>query len=216
MKVTLKLGEEKNGLKFIQVNDGFVVVDFSKEININEYTINEDVKGKWGFNKTHNSFGIINYVNEHGLGLGDFVETTQTGDSIYDSITINGYKVYNILFATPNLNLEDVLVIKNNEFFTFNKQQLRFLFDTSLHAKIGGLNQDEEFERVLIFLNKQVQQNLFTEEQVREAFNAARRFRMKNVFEYDHADEFIQSLKQPQLKIEITFEGSKAVKCVML
>ena len=61
---------------------------------------------------------------------------------------------------------------------------------------------------------KQAQQNLFTEEQVKEAFNAARRFRMKNVFEYEHAGEFLESLKQPRVKV--TFEADKPIKAELI
>lgn len=185
MKVALKLGEEKNGLKFIQVNNGFVVVDL--------------------LNKKRDNYFVI-YTNNEPMGIAK---------------GISDEHCYTILFATPNLNLEDVPVIKNNEFFTFSKQQLRFLFDTSLHAKIGGLNQDEEFERVLIFLNKQEQTNLFTEEQVRDAClmyakwvtggtpslriaqNPSERF-----------EQIFESLKQT--KVEITFEDGKPIKCIML
>lgn len=191
MKVTLKLGEEKNGLKLIQVNDGFVVVDLKSQIVKNDwYMFNLSKLGEYGYEKFHSDYRKF-----------------------------NKYQCAKIIFTTPNLSLEGVPVIENNEFFTFSKQQLRFLFDTSLHAKIGKLNQNEEFERVLVFLNKQVQQNLFTEEQVREAIqfgvdNCHYGLQHETLNKENQINSFIQSLRQP--KVEITFEEDKIIKCVML
>lgn len=140
---------------------------------------------------------------------------------------------YKVLFADAKLKFKNVPVIEDNTIFNFNRQQLRFLFDTSFHATIGELNQDEEFEKVLTFLSKQAQQNLFTEEQVREAIQLAREadsidgvVDLPVVLNFPGADnsdlqikwsenEIIQSLKQPKVEIEFDENGSP-IKCTLL
>jgi hypothetical protein len=67
-----------------------------KEIEIQEDITEWDLKGCFLFNKTHKIGGFFNYGNDKGFSIGDIWESSQTGDTLYDHITINGYKVYKL------------------------------------------------------------------------------------------------------------------------
>lgn len=69
-------------------------INWSKEIIITEYTTADDVIGKYAYNHTHRFGGKITDVNERAITLESTWHPTQTGDCVYDSIVINGFKIY--------------------------------------------------------------------------------------------------------------------------
>lgn len=69
-------------------------MDETKRIQINEYTKIEDVRGKYAWNDNWNCGGYIEEGGERGVVIGGKYYSTITGDSLYDSLTINGFKVY--------------------------------------------------------------------------------------------------------------------------
>jgi hypothetical protein len=71
-----------------EIPDGF------KEITITEDVIDFELKGCFLFNKKHRTGGFFNYGNNRGFSVGEIWESSETGSSLYDHITINGYKVY--------------------------------------------------------------------------------------------------------------------------
>lgn len=188
MKTILKFNEEINGFKLIQVNDGFVIVDITK-------------------NCPENSWAIFpNTVNGE----------IENFDGCVPKLCISEYAangVYNLLiiFATSNLNLEGVPVIKeiNSDLIYQKFQEDSFEIGTDGHSVLTAYSAGY----------KQAQQTLFTEEQVREALRKQKEtngMNQRNQFSYKYKseNEIIQSLKQP--KVEITFENNQPIKAILL
>lgn len=189
--MTLKLNEEQQGLKLIQVNDGFVVVE-KNDVEVNDFFLDR--------------------------GYHNILKCTTASVGSFDRI----------IFATPNLNLEGVLEIEENipnidnelshqEWIKEGKKGYPY-YDWNLLLKTC---------RTFFSLGyKQAKQNLFTEEQVREAFQKGREYEYslyydqtygygdKRTIKESNVDDFIQSLKQP--KVEITFENNVPTKAVMI
>lgn len=69
-------------------------MDETKRIQINEYTKIEDVRGKYAWNDNWKVGGIIEEGGERGVVIDGKYYSCITGDCLYDSITINGFKVY--------------------------------------------------------------------------------------------------------------------------
>lgn len=90
----LKLNEEKKGLKLIQVNDGFVVVDLKAKMVKNDFAF--DLDGNPGHN-----------------GIKYIVKVLRTADDSYWNKNCD-----KIIFATQNLNLEGVPVIEEKQLAT--------------------------------------------------------------------------------------------------
>ena len=67
-----------------------------KEINIHPGTIIEEIQGKYAWSDNWDTGGIIGYGDERGVEIGGRWYSTITGDCLYDSLTINGFKVYEI------------------------------------------------------------------------------------------------------------------------
>lgn len=191
MKQILIENVEINGLKLIQVNDEFIVINKISPINTDEWCIelhNDesaakvsfiDIKGKW-------------YIRKMNMNC-----------------SINDPDCHKIIFATPNLKLEGV-----TEFEQDNVTVLKA--ETFVKEKLKMSSQAPGVLVGFIEGYKQAQQNLFTEEQVRNLSLSIIEF-----ISHHEPDEFhdwfekkIQSLKQP--KVEITFENGKPIKCTML
>ena len=64
------------------------------QIHIDEFVNESYLKGCFLWNHTHNYGGYFNYGNNKGFSIGNIYEFSQTGDNLYDHITINGFKVY--------------------------------------------------------------------------------------------------------------------------
>lgn len=54
------------------------------------------IKGKYAWNDNWKVGGIIGNGNERGIEIGGSWYSTCTGDCLYDSLVINGFKVYEI------------------------------------------------------------------------------------------------------------------------
>jgi hypothetical protein len=91
MKKILALNKEEDGLKLIQVNDGFVVVD----VNNKDFKKDEDALYRFW------KIGVVTDVNENVLKF--------EGKYIHES------HLTKMIFATPNLNLEGVPIIEEKE-----------------------------------------------------------------------------------------------------
>jgi hypothetical protein len=112
------------------------------------------------------------------------------------------------IFATPNLNLEDVPVIESVVDVKANKA-------ADKESLFGEYYLSAEDRKNYIKGYKQAQQNLFTGEDIKKAiaYGINRIIHNKGIPSKEESDGFIQSLKQP--KVEITFENEKPVKCVL-
>ena len=64
------------------------------EVYINENVNEIDLENTYLYNNRHNHGGVFNYGNNNGFSIGNNWISAQTGDNLYDHITINGYKVY--------------------------------------------------------------------------------------------------------------------------
>jgi hypothetical protein len=64
------------------------------EIQIHDDVCEWDLEGCYLYNKRHRQGGFFSYGNDRGFSIGGIWESSQTGDSLYDHITICGYKVY--------------------------------------------------------------------------------------------------------------------------
>ena len=65
-----------------------------KEYQMNTSVSIEEIEGKYAWNERSKVGGIISYGNESYVEIGNSVYHTITGDCLYDSLTINGFKVY--------------------------------------------------------------------------------------------------------------------------
>ena len=189
-KTILTANEESasEGLKLIQVNDGFVVVDLNVAIGGDNCWTNK---------------GLFHKMLSNGLAVFKNFPNQEYSETAY-----NLDDCFKVIFATPDLKLEGVPLIEEK--------------------------QDDEFDKLLLELDycwsewkifeagyRKAQQNLFTEEQVREAFNASDNYRYyqnngsRNIpSDVLDEDDFIKFLKQP--RVEITFENGVSVKAVMI
>jgi hypothetical protein len=68
----------------------------TKEIYIDYSTTIEKIQGKYAWDDNHHVGGIIGFGNGSGIEIGGDWWSTITGDCIYDSLKINGFKVYEI------------------------------------------------------------------------------------------------------------------------
>jgi hypothetical protein len=93
--------------------EGFIVT--SEEIELNENCYEDDVLGLFAYNSTHNMFGIITQADEKRVTIGDSIHTTQTGDTIYDILNINGFKVYKIIAQQDQIDFSALSEEKQKE-----------------------------------------------------------------------------------------------------
>lgn len=70
-------------------------INWDKEVIIDEYIDSCDIIGKYAYNHIPQFGGKIIDVNEKGITIEGSYHPTITGNCIYDSITINGFKIYN-------------------------------------------------------------------------------------------------------------------------
>lgn len=187
----LKLNEEQQGLKLIQVNNGFVII------------------------KT-----TFNPIESHD-------KYVTTGQRIWKWDVSMAYVSNNtpceIIFATPNLNLEGVPEIEEKDIENIKKVSLQ----NNEFWRNGG--DYDTFELGFIQGYKQAQQILFTLDDVKKLFaksievapQAETHTRMISDVEYRHyvldtlwidaVLPFAQSLKQPT--VEIIFEENQCDGC---
>jgi len=177
MKKILKLNQEDNGLKLIQMDEGFVVVS---------------IKGKI---IEENEFFVLN--NEI------FQNCSRLTDELCKSPQDK------IIFATSNLNLEGVPVFEEKR--TFLQKMYDWMYKNPNEFTYSTIKQ------INIFLEEeQAQQNLFTEEQIRDLYLGT----LQNVgtcikqSDMPTWEQVLSSIKQP--KVEITFSEDEPIKCVML
>lgn len=65
-----------------------------KEVHLHERITRKEVIGKYAYNPHWNFGGIVNEVNERGIVVDGKWYSTITGNSVWDSIVINGFKIY--------------------------------------------------------------------------------------------------------------------------
>lgn len=65
-----------------------------KEIEITEYITEYELENCFLWNHRHNYGGFFNYGNTKGFSIKDMWISSETGDNLYDHITINGFTVY--------------------------------------------------------------------------------------------------------------------------
>ena len=65
-----------------------------KEIKIYESVTIGEIKGKYAYNENWGIGGIIQHGDAKGVVINGTWYSTCTGDCLYDSLTINGFKVY--------------------------------------------------------------------------------------------------------------------------
>lgn len=107
---------------------------------------------------------------------------------------------FRIIIATSNLNLDGVPLFENNDDTT--KDDTTWEYD--LIQSVRWDDPEKAKDDVCYFINQNfhnIQQNMFTEEQVREA--------MKRCHVESDWNNIVQSIKQP--KLEITFEDDKPI-----
>lgn len=85
--------------KLIQTKDYLLLINEEAEIKINESTYDFEICPCFGKNK--HTEGIVWSFDDKRMHIGNFIETTQTGDSGYDIIKINGYCLYPIAAYYP-------------------------------------------------------------------------------------------------------------------
>lgn len=68
--------------------------ELGKEIPYDIYVKAEDVIGKYAYNNSHKFGGTIMDINERGVTLNGSYHSTITGDCVFDSLCINGFKIY--------------------------------------------------------------------------------------------------------------------------
>lgn len=85
--------------KLIQTKDYLLLINEEAEIKINESTYDFEICPCFGKNK--HTEGIVWSFNDKRMHIENFIETTETGDSGYDIIKINGYCLYPIAAYYP-------------------------------------------------------------------------------------------------------------------
>lgn len=114
MKKILALNKEEDGLKLIQVNDGFVVVD----VNNKDFKKDEDALYKF------RKIGVVTDVNENVLKFeGEYIDESH---------------LTKMIFATPNLNLEGVPIIEEKENILDTYKRFAFYQITTTDGMFGS------------------------------------------------------------------------------
>jgi len=71
------------------------------------------------------------------------------------------YKYAKKIIATINFKIDNIPYAELSKVDRkYTKEQLRFIYDTAIHATLGELNHDDEFNRVLYFINTPKKLNL--------------------------------------------------------
>lgn len=73
-----------------------ILIDKMEEIDMHEEMSEEEILGQYAYNKTWNIVGIVNDITKRGVVIGNNYYSTITGDCFYDSLNINGFKLYKI------------------------------------------------------------------------------------------------------------------------
>lgn len=212
MKQTLKINKEFNGLKLIQVNNGFVVVNLNSNIHTNDWVI------------------------DYGVDTSE----DKIYQSACDWVRNNKYPLFKIIFTTPNLKLEGVPVIEENieEASKAVENLINQLYPTKEDKERNKANITLLWFSGISLYN-QAQKNLFTEKDLINMYvTGTNDGYLYNQLSYDEDYEALQSLEQEQEKevdkyinylkqpkVEITFEneisldgviGIEPVKCVLI
>jgi len=66
----------------------------TEEVYISPMTSIKDVRGKYAYNKVHNTGGIILDGGDNFVNIDGRIYNTCTGDCFFDNLCINGFKVY--------------------------------------------------------------------------------------------------------------------------
>lgn len=189
--MTLKLNEEQNGLKLIQVNDGLVVGSNPVFIpNIGQYMCSENGV-------------VLDKVTSHNIHLlrpTDRKIIFATSNLNLDGVPVIEEKISPVLKLINSIDYGCDLYKRAGG--TGNERQIKLL--SSIRPELIKIHN--------------ISEPTFTEEQVKAAFEEGRKSARFNAHldgtEFLNAEEYLKSLKQP--KVEITFENNKPVKCIML
>lgn len=122
-----------------EANKGTPIVDAIMEMELIPSTksIEDAEVGDLVFN-THSSGGIINNLSDDiRVGIGDFVEVSQTGDSGHDTLDICGYKIYN--GYKPKLSPQGYVTILPVKEKMFSREELLKFFNNEDHYTEGEL-----------------------------------------------------------------------------
>ena len=71
-----------------------VLLNNFEEVKIQEDVHEIELKASFLWSHRHNYGGFFNYGNHRGFSIDNIWITSETGDCLYDHITINGFKVY--------------------------------------------------------------------------------------------------------------------------
>lgn len=66
----------------------------TKEAWMSERMQPEDAIGKYAWNESRQEGGIVQDVNERGVTIDGSYYNTITGENVFDSLCINGFKLY--------------------------------------------------------------------------------------------------------------------------
>lgn len=82
-----------------------------KKIEINEDVSEQDLRGCYLQHSTRDCGGKFNYGSHRGFSIDGCWYSSETGDSLYDHITINNFKVYRILDEELNKDNTDYQMV---------------------------------------------------------------------------------------------------------
>lgn len=187
----LKLNEEINGLKLIQVNNGFVVVDLKSKI----------LNGDWCIHPTTLNISQQSFDNNLRIYWNRIIFATP-------NLNLEGVPV----IEEKELPF-DKLCYYDRRYSDFSIKE-EYGYDKEEVEATGDFSKkdcacDNCFygrSKLANQIIEQAQQNLFTRAEMKLAFLENDKNRS--------FEEFIQSLKQPT--VEITFENNTPVKAIML
>lgn len=69
-------------------------VNWNSKLHLHEHIHENFIIGRYAWNKTHKFGGEVLDVDKRSITLDCGYYHTMTGDSIYDSVVINGFEIY--------------------------------------------------------------------------------------------------------------------------
>lgn len=192
--------------------EGFIIT--SDEIELNENCYEYDVLGLFAYNPTHNIFGIITQADDKRVTIGDSVYTTQTGDTIYDIININGFKVFKTIAQQDQIDFSTLSEEKQKEIGWFDIEKLA---DNEVSNKVALYpndywNRKEEWINGFQKAQELLSDRKFTEKEVMKAMKHAVKY-YSHMWDDSDGEKIIHSLFQlKSCKVELETED----KCCCL
>lgn len=142
--------------KVITTGKGKVVIDETAEIKIDDYYFNH--KTQTVQKRTHGTdnesyMEFLKVILSINFSLDKEIPMVTVEDEVERLANINGYHDQ----PSDDLYKEGFFdgYYASQQKGVYSEEELRFIYDTALHATIGNLNHDEEFNRVLSFLKQE-------------------------------------------------------------